>query len=150
MENIIELPNQQPIKQMRVTIIMVSTIVIVGLIIGIWNLLTGGIGFYPNVTLFHGKLCGGYQAFVHPITQFNFTHCFSTADDEEKIDDWYRTRGWFRIGERLLYPDINLGLVRLMVAKEFLTERQPDGKILLVHSVKYFFFEPNSPALSTP
>ena len=141
-ENSIELSTQTPRKQMRLSITFLSTIVIIGLIISIWNLITGGIGFYPKVTLFKGKPCGGYQFSNRPITELQFAHCFATQDTEMQVDKWYRAKGWYRFGEKALYPSVSLGIVSIAVNKYFLTEEQPNGTILIVQSVQYFIGHP--------
>lgn len=150
MENIIELPTQKSIKHMRVIITILSIVSIIGLVFGGWNLISGGIGFYPNVIAFRDRPCGGYLGFIHPTMEIWFTHCFLTSDAEEEVHEWYRSRGWFRFGERLLYPKTNLGLAQIMIAREFNTEKQANGDFLIVHSVRYLFFGPSSTDLSIP
>jgi hypothetical protein len=150
MEDIIELSAHKSIMHKKAMITIVNAIVIVGLILGIWNLITGGTRFYPNVTAFRDRPCGGYLGFIDPTMEIWFTYCFLTSDVEEEIHEWYRSRGWFRFGERLLYPKINLGLVQIMITREFNTEKQANGNLLVVHSVHYLFFKPNSTVSPTP
>ena len=141
-ENSIEFSTQTPKRQMSLSITTVSTIVILGLSIGVWNLITGGIGFYPNVTLFKGKPCGGYHFSSRPMLKLQFAHCFTTYDTETQVDKWYRAKGWYRFGETSLYPSVNLGIVSIAVNKSFLTEKQKDGTMLLVQNVQYFAGHP--------
>ena len=116
----------------------------------LWNIFTGGIGFYPRVELFRERPCGGYHLDTHPFLEVGFGNCFITNDSEKKVDQWYRQRGWFRFGEQSLPQAINFGLFRLLITRYFLTEKQSDGALLIVHNVQYVIGPPCLNCISNP
>jgi hypothetical protein len=120
------------------------------LALALWKIITGGIGFYPNVEPYQDRPCGGYHLNTNQFLEMSFGHCFVTNDSLEQVDEWYRERGWFKFGEQSLPPALNLGLLRILVIRYFLTENQHEQSRLIVQSVQYQISPPCSTCLSGP
>jgi len=133
-------------------VLVISASFVSLLAITLWNIFTGGIGFYPHAEFFRERPCGGYSFDFenHSFLDVDFRNCFITHDTENQIDHWYRQKGWFRFGERSLPQAMNFGFFRLLITRYFLTEEQSDGTLLIFHSVQYTIGPPCPICISGP
>ena len=99
--------------------------------------LTGEMLRYPNAIPFN-KGCGGRS-----FGQFKkwwmatFTQCYATTDTPSQVEDWYRARGWYYNGERLIFPIWTFRQTTFEGGKQFSTSLLPDGKTLIVQETLY-------------
>ena len=118
--------------------ILLSFCILILVLILIVVFRVGYISAYPNTIRAH-EICGG-QSLKHLDNSWMIviTRCYISSDNQNNIVDWYRSRGWYFSGERLVFPPIlRLGPIGMEFGKQFLTEIKPDGSVLIVQQVIY-------------
>lgn len=101
-----------------------------------WFVVTGEIEHYPNGEPMTTN-CGGNSFDVRRSQMIWFVRCYTTTDDHSTVQDWYRQRGWFSFGERMVFPSLKMGPYALERGKQFSTTIQEDGKVLIVQQIIY-------------
>jgi hypothetical protein len=98
----------------------------------------GDLSPYPGSIQTSDK-CGGQSSErLNNSWMIIVTHCYISSDNRDIFDEWYRSRGWYLYGERLVFPPVlRLGSIGLEIGNQFLTVIRPDGSVLVVQQVIY-------------
>ena len=116
-------------------LVLVGTGIFAAIVVGVLLLILSRVmSHYPGAT--RSETCSGSGISVS-LNIVVLNQCFEAVDDLEIIADWYKENGWFRFGERTIYPGVKWGKFCFEIGKEFVLEQQADGAVLIFQHTLY-------------
>jgi hypothetical protein len=121
------------------------------LAMAIWWFTAGRVSLvhYPNATLERGEECCNWELSASKNWgMITISRRFLVSESNaDVVNEWYKERGWFRFGERLQYPYIQVARLRFESAKEFNLGEPDESNLLIVQTILYRYsfvseFEP--------
>lgn len=106
-----------------------------------WWFTAGRLEFvhYPNAEIESGEECCNWElAASNNGGMLTISRRFLVAEsDTGNVIQWYKNRGWFRFGERLQFPGVQLGPIRLESGKIFNLGESDHQRLLVVQTIIY-------------